>query len=113
VARLEKMALLFSVCSTPLLSHIAASPPLIAEFKNTRITSPEALRKFLTHNQIAFVVAKDDKFLHNEAPENQWGERLVKGAYQCTLSELLRAPYRLTLETQHQMSRPSESIVRR
>lgn len=107
--QLKKMELLFSVCSTPLLSRIAASKVLITDFKNAHIASPDALQTFLEHRQIP--VATDGKLLYSKAPENHWGKHLAEGTYKSTLGMALRAPYRLTLETQHQMSRPSEDIV--
>lgn len=106
--QLQKMELLFSVCSTPLLSRIAGSKDLISEFKNTDIASPDALQNFLKSWQIP--VASHGAFLYGEAPENHWGERLVEGTYKGTPGMAVRAPYRLTLETQHQMSRPSEGV---
>jgi hypothetical protein len=106
--QLKKMELLFSVCSTPLLSRIAGAKELIADFKKTDISSPDALENFLKSRQIP--VAGNGVFLCSEAPENHWGERLAEGTYKGTLSMAVRAPYRLTLETQHQMSRPSEGL---
>ena len=109
--QLKKMALLFSVCSTPLLTRIAASSTLITAFKNTELASLDGVQNFLEQAQIPFVVDGDGQFLHAQAPENRWGERLVKGVHQSALSQVLRAPYRLALEAQYQMSKPSEAMA--
>jgi hypothetical protein len=110
--QLEKTELLFSHCSTPLLSRIAASKELLSDFiKDTEISSPDQLKRFFDNRKIPFTAASDAPILYSEAPENHWGKRLADETYKSTFSTTLRVPYRLTLEMQHQMGRPSEAMT--
>jgi len=113
LSQLKKMELLFTFCSTPLLSQIVASRSVIANFKSASITSFNTLKGFLDEEKITLVVSSDRQFLHSEAPENSWGEKLMQGAYKYRFSMVGRLPYRIVLEMQHQMSRALERIMRR
>jgi hypothetical protein len=110
--QLKKMELLFSHCSTPLLGRIAASNELLTRFiKDAEISSLDQLKRFFHANKIPFTATGDTSFLHTKAPENHWGKRLIDETYTGTFRTTLRVPYRLTLETQHQMGKPWEAMA--
>jgi hypothetical protein len=110
--QLKKMELLFSHCSTPLLGRIAASNELLTRFiKDAEISSLDQLKRFFHANKIPFTATGDTSFLHSKAPENHWGKRLIDETYTGTFRTTLRVPYRLTLETQHQMGKPWEAMA--
>ena len=116
VPQLKKIELLLSQCSTPLLSRIATSEQLLKSCQQAKIDSPQQVQDFLTQSGIAFTVARGvggADFLHDKPPENQWGRRLVDGAYTCAPAQLARLPYRLTLGAQYQMSRLLELCAKR
>lgn len=107
-SKLEKIAILCSVCSTPLLCRIAKSEQLFKSYQEAEINSEQDVQDFLRKAGIAFTVAHDGRFLHDKPPENQWGQRLVGGTYTCAPAQLVRVPYRLALWAQYQLGRLAE-----
>lgn len=111
--RLQKIELLISVCSTPLLDQIAKSNQRIKAYLNAPVHSLQDVQNFLQQSGIAYAVASDGHFLHDRPPENKWGQRFVDGAYQCALTQLARLPFRFALMGQCQLSRPAEYLFKR
>jgi len=108
---------LLSACSTPLLSRIAAqmsaSSPLLAALSSRTIDSPQEWCRLLEEHQIPVFLA-DHNYLHCQEPEDAWGRRgAAATGYRWSAATMLRLPYRLTLELQHQLSRPVEALLKR